>query len=250
MNNSDNTITCLVIDDEAPARKVILNYLSNLENIQVAAECKNAFEAIEAINKYHPDLIFLDINMPKLSGLDFLKTLSDPPLVIITTAYREYAIEGYELNVLDYLHKPFPLNRFLLSMQKARTQIELRSSKHKDTAPGSPKFDDGYIFLKEDKKLVRLDLKNILYIKSLGDYLQVVTKGKPIVSYMSLKKMETLLDSNQFPRIHKSYIVNTAHVISVESNIVRVADKRIPLGARYKNSFTKLVNSPPKKDFK
>ncbi len=238
---SNKTITCLVIDDETPARKVVLNYLSNLDNINVAAECKNAFEAIDAINKYHPDLIFLDINMPKLSGLDFLKTLSNPPLVIITTAYREYAIEGFELNVLDYLHKPFSLNRFLQSMQKARTQFELRSSKNIDTASVATKSDNGSIFLKEDKKLVRVDLKNILYIESLGDYLKVITKSKSIVTYMSLKKMESLLNPNQFPRIHKSYIINTAHIVSVESNIVRVADKIIPLGASYKSSFKKLI---------
>lgn len=242
---SSKTITCVVIDDEAPARKVVLSYLSNLENIKVSAECKNAFEAIDAINKYHPDLIFLDINMPKLSGLDFLKTLSDPPLVIITTAYREYAIEGFELNVLDYLHKPFSLNRFLRSMQKVRTQLDLRSGREIGTVSFFTKTDNGYIFLKEDKKLIRVDLKNILYIESMGDYLNVVTKGKSIVSYMSLKKMESLLDPNKYPRIHKSYIVNTVHVVTVESNIVRVADKRIPIGASYKSSFMKLIEKTP-----
>lgn len=236
-----NPITCLIIDDEAPARRVVRKYLENVPGVSVAAECKNAFEALEAIHEHSPDLIFLDINMPKLSGLDFLRTLAHPPLVIITTAYREHAIDGFDLDVVDYLHKPFPLDRFLKAVEKARSRLAPAAGETV-VQPATPaKSEDQFIFVKEDKKVVRVDLKNILYLESVGDYVRVVTGRKALVTYMSLKKMEDLLDGRRFPRIHKSYIINIAHVDSIEANRVRISKDSLPVGASYRSNFMSLV---------
>ncbi|MFH1853258.1 MAG: LytTR family DNA-binding domain-containing protein [Candidatus Neomarinimicrobiota bacterium] len=235
-------INCLIIDDEAPARRVIQKYLEDVPGVTVAAECRNAFEALEALHEHHPDLIFLDINMPKLSGLDFLRTLSRPPLVIITTAYREHAIDGFDLDVVDYLHKPFALDRFLKALQKARARLAPQPAET-IVKPAEPaKTEDQFIFVKEDKKVVRVDLKDILYLESVGDYVRVVTGRKALVTYMSLKKMADLLSPLLFPRIHKSYIVNIAHIDSIADNRVRVREDSLPIGASYRAGFMKLVD--------
>ncbi len=245
MAAASKPLNCIIVDDEAPARKVVAKYLEDVPGVNITAQCKNAFEALEALDTHKPDLVFLDINMPKLSGLNFLKTLARPPLVIITTAYREYAIEGFELDVVDYLHKPFSLERFLKALQKARERL---ARKEAATAPPAipekpaPATQDDFIFVKEDKKVVRVDLREILYLESVGDYVKVHTLRKTLVTYMSLKKMEDLLDPQRFPRIHKSYMINVAQIASIESNRVRIREDSLPVGESYRPNFMKLVD--------
>ncbi len=236
-------ITCIIVDDEAPARQVVAKYLEDYPSVQILAECKNAFEALEALNTHSPDLIFLDINMPKLSGLNFLKTLKNPPLVIIATAYREYAIEGFELDVVDYLNKPFSPERFMKALQKARECLARKQPVQPVTISAEePTPKDDFIFIKEDKKVVRVDLRDILFLESVGDYVKVHTIRKTIMTYMTLKKMAELLDGKHFPRIHKSYIVNITRIASIEANRVIIGDASLPVGESYRANFMQLVD--------
>jgi len=238
---------CLIIDDEAPARAVIRKYLSDIPGYEILAECKNAFEANEAIQNLQPDLIFLDINMPKLTGLKLLESLRNPPQAIITTAYREYALESFELDVVDYLHKPFSLERFIQALNKARSRSqpktiiaeidEEKGSQH----PAQPEND--FIFLKKEGQMIRIDLHDIIFVEAVGDYLNVETRNSKHLSYMSMKKMIALLPAKRFARIHKSYIVNLAKVSAIDTGRVYLGDKSFPIGATYRGAFLDLVKS-------
>ncbi len=246
MNQTAN-IRCLIIDDEAPARAVIRKYLSDIPGYEILAECKNAFEANEAIHSLQPDLIFLDINMPKLTGLKLLEGLRNPPLAIITTAYREYALESFELDVVDYLHKPFSLERFIQALNKARsrqkpmaTSFPMSSSESDDQ---SRELENDFIFLKVDGRVIRIDLRDVLFFEAVGDYISVETRQGKHLSYMTMKKMVDLLPAVRFARIHKSYIVNLSKVSSIDGNRVYLGDKSFPIGATYRGPFMDLVKS-------
>lgn len=233
-----NPISCLIIDDESPARRVVAKYLQDVGGFNVLAECKNAFEAREAIELHNPDLIFLDINMPKLSGLQFLATMSHPPLAIITTAYREYALEGFELNVVDYLHKPFSLERFMKALEKVRERMSTPTSR-----PESRTDNDEYIFIKHEGEMLRLDLKHIQYIEAVGDYAQFVTRQNSYITHLSMKKATDLLGVRNFIRVHKSYIINPIHITTISGNTIFIHKKGIPLGATYRTHFLETVRS-------
>lgn len=239
-------IRCLIIDDEAPARAVVRKYLSDIPGYEILGECKNAFEANAAIQQYEPDLVFLDINMPKLTGLKLLESLRHPPLAIITTAYREYALESFELDVVDYLHKPFSLERFIQALNKAHQRLQPARSAASESVPEPDKAeqpDKDFIFLKEEGRVIRVDLRDVYYIEAVGDYLSVETRQGKHLSYMSMKKMINLLPGNRFARIHKSYIVSLAKVSSIDGSRVYLADKSFPIGATFKNAFMELVRS-------
>jgi len=233
---------CLIIDDEPLAQRVIERYIENISFLEVTAKCNNAVEAIEVLHNNAIDLILLDINMPKLSGMDFLKTLKNPPLVIITTAYAEFAIQGYELDVLDYLMKPFSFERFLKAIQKAE---EIRRSKdvplHELSIPD--KQEEEFIFIKSSKKTYKVNLKEILYIEALGDYVKIYTSDKMIISYQSLKNIETLLPTKQFPRIHKSFIISLSKIDLIIGNQIKIKDRMIPIGTNFKSEFERLIRS-------
>ncbi len=237
-------IKCLIVDDEALARQVVKKYLEDLSEFEIVAECKNAIEAIDCLNKESVDLIFLDINMPKLSGLSFLKTLLNPPMVILTTAYREYAIEAYELAVIDYLNKPFSFERFLKAINRAKTIFESKQSMEKAPQPKEEfELKSDFIFIKADKKTHRLSFKDIIYVEALGDYIKIHTEQTSIVTYMSLKKMEAILPSTLFPRVHKSYIISLEKIISIEGNMVEIANEKITIGSSYRKNFFNLIKS-------
>ena len=240
--NEKPDISCLIIDDEAPARRVVSKYLSDLSGYTVKAECKNAFEALEAIQKHEPQLIFLDINMPRLSGLKMLETLQHPPLVIITTAYREYAVEGFELDVVDYLHKPFSLSRFIQALNKAHQRLSARSTTDINEDYGSS-GDPGFIFLKVDGEMIRIEISTIDYVEAVGDYIQVVTATEKYLSYLSMKKMSALLAGSHFYRIHKSYIVNLRKIHSISGSTVFLKSKPLPIGGNYRTAFMAVVKS-------
>jgi DNA-binding LytR/AlgR family response regulator len=234
-------IKCLIVDDEAPARKVVEKFLTDLPGVEIVGQCKNAFEAMEMLSKEKPDLMFLDINMPNLSGIQLLKTLQHPPMVIITTAYREYALESFELDVVDYLHKPFSFERFIKAMNKARAKFD--PAEINVNQPVAPKGNESpnYIFIKEDKRNYRVDLKDIEYLQADGDYINVFTKKRTYLVYMTMKKMETVLDKTNLIRVHRSYFVNLSYVTAFEGNRILINDTAIPLGAAYRKYFYDIV---------
>ncbi len=235
-------IRCLVIDDEPLAQRVIERYAENLSYLQIVKKCNTAIEAIEVLHHESIDLLFLDINMPKLTGIDFLRTLKNPPLVIITTAYAEYAIQGYELDVVDYLMKPFAFERFYKAVQKAEEILNAREIQHFENKE-LEKGEDDFIFVKSSKKTYKVNLSDILYIEALGDYVKIHTTDKMIVSYQSLKNIETLLPPKQFPRIHKSFIIALSRIDLIEGNQVKIRDRMLPVGTNFKNEFERLIRS-------
>ena len=231
-------IKYIIIDDETASHDIIKDYAGSLAYLSYQRSCYNAFEAIEYVNKNAVDLIFLDINMPKLSGLDFLRTLSNPPRVIITTAYKDYALEGYELNVDDYLLKPFSFPRFVKAVNKV---FETISNK-----PGASSNievdDDSKIFVKEDKKYFQIHLDEILYIEAYGNYVKINMQERTIVSHQTLTSLSHSLPENKFIRTHKSFIVSKNKIESIEGNRIKIQTQIIPIGKMYKHNVNRLLN--------
>jgi DNA-binding LytR/AlgR family response regulator len=236
------TIKCLIIDDEPLAQRILERYSKDVPSLEVVQKCDNALDAIEILKEKKIDLVFLDINMPKLTGLEFLRSLKHPPLVIITTAYAEFAIQGYELDVVDYLMKPFSLERFLKAVYKVQDILKPRESSMPERASGEPR-EDQYIFVKSSKKTYRINLNDILYIEALGDYVKIYTTDRMIISYHSMKNLENLLSPKQFPRIHKSFIVSLSKIELIEGNQVKLRDRYIPIGSNFKAEFEKLIRT-------
>ncbi|MBE0647050.1 MAG: response regulator transcription factor [Bacteroidales bacterium] len=236
-------IKCLIIDDEPLAQRVIEKYAQDIPFLEVVGKCNQAVEAIEFLHQQQIDLMFLDINMPKLSGIDFLKTMKHAPLVIITTAYAEYALEGYELDVVDYLMKPFGFDRFVKAVHKVQDVLSTRN--YQDDAPVRSEMppEEQFVFVKSGKKTFKVNLNDLLYVEALGDYVKIYTTERMIVSYQSLKHIESILTPAKFPRVHKSYLISLAKVEMIEGNQVRIKDKFIPIGSNYKMEFEKLVKA-------
>ncbi|PLW99373.1 MAG: DNA-binding response regulator [Marinilabiliales bacterium] len=230
---------CVIIDDEPIARSVIKKHLENIPNTNVIAECRNAMEAISVLQKDKVDLMFLDIQMPKLTGLDFLKTLKNPPKVIIVTAYRDFAIEGYELDVIDYLLKPVSFERFLKAMNKYFENNDSRPILLSDDRQSlSP---DLFIYVKENKKVQKIYLKDILYIESLKEYIRIHTNSNKIVTKVQIGYIEKQLPQDHFLRIHKSFIVGLMHVTAFTSHSIEIGDIELPLSRSYKESVLKSL---------
>jgi DNA-binding LytR/AlgR family response regulator len=238
-------INTIIVDDEPLALDVLETYIEKIPELRLVKKCENAFEANEALKHNDIDLMFLDIQMPQLTGIDFLKTLIDPPLVIFTTAYSNYAIEGFELNALDYLLKPISLERFMKAANKAVEQIELR---RKETA-GHVEFTGGgddFIFVKADKKFVKVKFSEVLYIEGLKDYVIIRTEKGRVITLQTMKSLEDKLPVKLFRRIHRSYIVNIDKVEAILGNMVEVIEKgqakHIPIGKNYRDELLDLVN--------
>ena len=238
-------IKCLIVDDETLAQKVIEKYVADIASLEVVGKAKNAMQALEVLNNKDVDLMFLDINMPKMSGLSFLRTLKNPPIIIITTAYREYAYEGFELDVIDYLNKPFSFERFLKAINKVQEKMKASSgaSNYVLDEPARQQIDESFIFVKSEKTTYKINLKDILFIESVGDYVKIYTQDKVIMTYQTLKKLETMLSATHFPRVHKSYIVSISKINSFEGNQINIADQMIPIGRNYKQNFNQLIES-------
>jgi len=224
-------LRCLIIDDEPLAQRVLEKYIAELSGLELVGKCGDAVEAMEVLKDKEVDLIFLDINMPRLNGINFLKTYKNPPLTIITSAYTEYAIESYELNVLDYLKKPFAFQRFLQAIQKAEEKMKLTDLQE------DAKIDMEYIFVKANKKTINISLDSIQYIEALGDYVKIHTDTEHVVTYQSLKGIEKLLPTQKFYRVHKSYIVALSKIKSIEGNMVHMGKNSLPIGNNYKQGF-------------
>ncbi len=231
-------IRCLVVDDEPLAADVLENYIGQLDSLTLAGKCYNALDALLFLQQHKVDLLFLDIQMPKLTGIDFLKTLPQRPKVILTTAYRDYALEGFELNVLDYLLKPVPFERFLAAINKYHAAREVQ--------PALPSMlihpqQDAFIYLKADKKMVKVFLRDILYIESLKDYVKVKTRGKEIVTYQRITYLEEKLPDEQFLRIHRSYIVAIDKIQSFNSVFIEVGGQELAIGRQYRPAVMKML---------
>lgn len=224
-----NRIKCIIVDDEPLSQEVIRDFVREIPWLQLQGTCLNALEALDLIHATEVDLIFLDINMPKLSGIKFVKSLENPPMIIFTTAYPEYAVEGFEVDAVDYLVKPVAFERFLKAVNKAREHFEMKQS-----LPGNP--GSGFIVLKSDKKIYKIEAHDIIYIQSWGDYVKVFTKNKVIIAAETMKNLELLL-GQQFIRIHKSYLVAIHAINFIEGNQVKIGDQFLPVGLTYRDDL-------------
>ena len=229
----------IIIDDEPLAHEIIEEFCSMLPHVQLEKNCYNAMEAMQYLNENTVDFMFLDINMPKLKGLDFLKTLSNPPKTIITTAYKEHALEGFELNVSDYLLKPFSFDRLVKAVNKATKLAPIKKTKIETTSiSNSNRF-----FLKGDKKHHQINSDDILFIEAYGNYTKVYLKEEMIVSHEKISSFEELLSKMNFLRVHKSFIVAVDKIKLIEGNRIHIEAHKIPIGQTYKSSIGKLYNT-------
>ncbi|MEO9873026.1 LytR/AlgR family response regulator transcription factor [Ekhidna sp.] len=230
-------IKYLIVDDEYVAHDIIKGYCDLLPNMDLQKNCYDALEALDYLNSNEVDLIFLDLNMPKLKGFDFLKTLSNPPKVIVTTAYSEFALEGYELNVTDYLLKPFSFERFLKAVNKATGSVEAKQvTVEKQVASRSTT-----IFLRADKKYTQVNVDDILYMESVGNYAKVVLKEEVVTVREKISDLLESLPEENFIQVHKSFAVATQHIHSIEGNRIFIEDHTVPIGKMYKMNVDQLV---------
>ena len=232
-----NKINCLVTDDEELARKLLENYIGRLPNLHLVGLCKDPMETLQVMQQQQIDLLFLDIQMPGLTGIEFLRTLKQKPQVILTTAYPDYAIEGYSLDVTDYLLKPFSFERFVQAVNKATEILSLKSS----AKNGGAKTEKDFILVKSEHKIHRIKLDDIRFIQSMREYVAYYLPTGRILSLYSLKKLETELPPDRFIRIHKSYIVAIEKVETLEGNMVRVGKDKLPIGASYREGVVDKI---------
>lgn len=233
---------CLIIDDEPIAIRVIKSHLSAFTDFTIVAECNNALEAMPILSKEKIDLLFCDIQMPQITGVDFVRSLSHPPKVIFTTAYRDYAIEAFELNVIDYLLKPISFERFAKAINNF-LETESRQNSATTEKNGNPQTNRDYIFLKADKKHYKIDLSDILYFESLGDYVIAFTTTKKIVTKERISNLAESLPTNYFIQIHRGYIVSIPKIESVGHGFVEINNKKLPVGRSYKPEVSKLLGN-------
>lgn len=227
-------LNCLIIDDEPLARKGIAEYVREVDFIHAVGECGSAAEAASLMAKHQVDLLLLDIQMPRLTGIDFLKTLSHPPMAIITTAFSEYALEGYSLDVIDYLVKPIPFDRFLKAVQKAYDFHSLRQREPATVLPD-------YFFVKSNGKYERVVFNEILYVESMQNYVIIHLAGQKLIVYMTLAGLEAQLPPKRFMKVHKSFVVSIEHVNSIENNEIIIKQVRIPISRTLKDDVMKRI---------
>lgn len=234
-------IKCLLVDDEPLARDVLRRYIDMLPTLQCCGECGNAIEAMSFLQQHPVDLLFLDIHMPQLKGIDLLKILSHPPRVILTTAYAEYAVEGYDLDIVDYLLKPIQFERFLKAVGRAFQHV--RQGDEGQTPPVAEEAKkEAYIYLRADRKMVKVLLQDILYIESMKDYIKVFTIGGTIITKQSITAMEAMLPENAFIRTHRSFIASVDKIRSFTSELIEIEKAEIPIGKLYRNSVLKALS--------
>lgn len=232
----------IIVDDEPIAHRVIEEYCKDLSFMQLQINCYDALQALSFLKTHKVDLIFLDINMPKLKGFDFLRTLDHPPQVIVTSAYQEYALEGFELNVCDYLLKPFSFERFLKAVNKAMDLLPATVGK----VPIATKSTDmGSLFIKGEKKYHQVMLDDILYIEACGNYSTVSLTQDEIITPEKISDLEKMLASENFIRVHKSFIVSTSKIKEIEGNLIRLGKKSVPIGRVYKMNVDKFLMGQP-----
>lgn len=232
-----------MIDDELPAREILKRHINGVEAIELCGTCSNAVEAISFLKDNRVDLLFLDIQMPHLLGTNFLRTLKNPPKVIFTTAYRKYAVEGFELDAVDFLLKPINFERFLKGVNKilqvnlqGNTDLAVSSENHAESAPP-------FLYFRANRKMVKVLFNEILYVEGLNDYIKIVTTAKTIITKHLLTSLEEMLPGNEFVRIHKSFIVAINKIESFNADWVEIGKKEIPIGRSYKFMVNKILSS-------
>jgi two-component system, LytTR family, response regulator len=230
------TINCIIVDDEPIARDILRTYIAQVPYLNLVGECSDAFEAMQQINRQPVDLVVLDINMPRLSGLDMLRTLKKYPAIIITSAYSDYALEGFELSVTDYLLKPFSFQRFVQATEKVH---QLRQPAD-HPAPIAPKED--FIMVKADKKLTKIFFNELTYVEAYGNYIFIYTGPNRIMSKQTLTQFEEQLPTTQFVRIHKSYVVSLKAVKFLEGNELSIGAKKLPVGKVYREDLLRRLH--------
>jgi DNA-binding LytR/AlgR family response regulator len=221
-------IKCVLIDDEPLAIKVLQNYFTNFTDFEVVATFNNSLEALDFINSTPVDAVFLDINMPMMTGFELISLIENKTKVIITTAFREFAAESYDLDVLDYLVKPIPLPRFIKCINKITTEFNLKNNIKVETSKG-----DSHIFIKVDKKMMKINIEEILFVEGMKEYIKVVTPDKTYITHKSLSSLSEELPSDRFLRIHKSYVIALNKVKSIEGNRIQIQSYTIPIGRNY-----------------
>ncbi len=230
-------LSCFIIDDEPLAIEVLESYISKLDSIEIAGTFGNAIKAFEALKEAEVDVLFLDIQMPKLTGVEFLKSLNNPPLVIFTTAYRDYAVDGFELNAVDYLLKPISFELFLKAVNKVQ-DLKIRPLDQKQSSPD----EQGYFFVTSGKEKVKIRLTDVLYLESKGDYVLIKTLDKEVQTHATLTSMEKKLGEENFIRVHRSFMVNINKIESWSQTDVRMAGQIIPIGRSYKKQTVQCFN--------
>jgi len=229
-------IRCIIVEDETLAQNVIQSHLQRTPGFELVGICNNALEATETLNKHDVDLIFLDVQLPGMTGLNFLRTLQDPPLVVLTTAYAEYALESYEFNVIDYLLKPISFERFSKTVNKiVDGKLFTQAAKEKQTWPHD------HIFIKSSGKFFKVNFSEIIYVESMKDYLKIYTADYRLITHQTMNDMEKTLPAKQFMRVHKSYIVSLAHIKTIQTNNIEAGKALIPIGSNYKEKVMSLT---------
>ena len=229
---------CLVVDDEPIARDILINYCSHLPHLHVAGSCGNVFEAKEILSQHPVDILFLDVHMPVLDGIGFLKTLKKMPQVIFTTAYKEYAVEAFDLSACDYLVKPFSLERFIVAVDKATEKLQVTARVLNDNNGTKP---NEYFFIKADGKIYKLLYSDILLAEAKGNYTKIVCSNNTLMPNMSFSSFESLLPGGLFIRVHRSFIINKSKITHIEGNTVHIQDMQVPISVNYKEIFLKAL---------
>jgi len=232
---------CIAVDDEPLALSIIEGFCNKVNFLDLIGKCSNAIEATEILRTHDVDLLFLDINMPHLTGVDFVKITKELPMVIFTTAYADYALTGYDLNAVDYLLKPFSFDRFLKAVSKAYELYQLKNSSKKNQET-IPDVSSDYLMIRVEYSTVRINISDILFIEGLKDYVKISTVNKNYVTKSSLKNVEEKLPSDIFVRIHKSFIVNLDKVDAFENNHLIIGKNQIPLGSNYRDIFMEFLD--------
>lgn len=234
---------CVIIDDEPLAVELLEDFVKKVDTLELINTFNNAIDAVSFINQNNVDLIFLDIQMPHFSGIDFLNTIEKKPLVIFTTAYSDYAVEGFNLGAVDYLVKPIPFHRFLKAVVRAQQVLQPVATQALTESNNTPEIEQDFMFVRAEYENVKLNFADILFIEGLKDYVKIyTTDNKFTLTLISLIKLENLLSSKGFARIHRSYIINIKHVKSIQKNKVLISDKRIPISESYKSTFFEKIN--------
>lgn len=236
------TVKCIVVDDEPLAREVISRFIARVPSLQLTAECGNAIQAMAILQQQEVDLAFVDIQMPEILGTELIKILRHPPKIVLTTAFPEYALEGYDLDVIDYLLKPIQFERFLKAVNKAALQIGV-------TTPSFPtpphkqedKNDSSYLYFRTDRKMVKVMLDEIIYIEGMKNYIKIITATGTVITKNSMAAIEAMLPETGFIRTHRSYIVSRSKIRSYTGELIEIANTEIPIGKLFKNNVMKLL---------
>jgi len=240
---NQHQIKCLVIDDEPPAREMLVRHIAGVEVLTLVGTCTNAVEAFSFLNDHEVDLLFLDIEMPQLLGTNFIRTLKNPPKVIFTTAYRNYAVEGFELDAVDYILKPISFERFLKAVNKV-LQLNLGVEPIANGSKEAPtENSSAFLYFRVDRKMVKVFFNDILFIESIKDYIKIVTASKTVVTKYVLSTLEEMLPSHDFLRVHKSYIVNIGKIDSYNADSVQILKNELPIGRLYKLEVTRVLQA-------